>query len=387
MDRPGDFAQGGPLAPLTRGHGGFQAAAALPIDVAIAGNHEFDWGIPHLQISRAALPFPLLAANTKGLLPGQAVINRGSTAIAVIGLTYPGPELLPNDLLDSTRTMGEVITSEARAARRNGAEIIVAAIHQGVPFNSWKKGSSPGDELRALCQDLTKEVDLVIGGHTLTRYLGTIHGVPYLQPFSHGYEIGVCDFSSAGPALRTIRPARAGGWNGCHADLLARAREEVVGHLPVTLRSAPGRDGSLQDWIARCLHHSTGADVALFPGSSLVMLQPPVDGALGYLPAGPVTRSDLLRLYPWPDDATVVFEWADLGLPQLVAAFDGPYGGSGFTSRRPGPGRYAFPRTARRRWKRSLAAVPGPQPPAASSKQWPPCWPAASLRHSARKVR
>ena len=35
--------------------------------------------------------------------------------------------------------------------------------------------------------------------------------------------------------------------------------------------------------------------------------QPPVDGVLSYLPAGPVSEADVLRLYPWPD-ATVASE-------------------------------------------------------------------------------
>jgi hypothetical protein len=35
--------------------------------------------------------------------------------------------------------------------------------------------------------------------------------------------------------------------------------------------------------------------------------QAPVDGVLSYLPAGPVTEADVLRLYPWPD-ATVTGE-------------------------------------------------------------------------------
>jgi len=35
--------------------------------------------------------------------------------------------------------------------------------------------------------------------------------------------------------------------------------------------------------------------------------QAPVDGVLSYLPAGPVTEADVLRLYPWPD-ATVAGE-------------------------------------------------------------------------------
>lgn len=78
-----------------------------------------------------------------------------------------------------------------------------------------------------------------------------------------------------------------------------------------------------------CLHHSSGADLALFPGSSLVMQQPPADGVLGYLPAGPVSRSDLLRLYPWADDTAVMFECAGLALPELVGALSRPYGECG----------------------------------------------------------
>jgi hypothetical protein len=35
--------------------------------------------------------------------------------------------------------------------------------------------------------------------------------------------------------------------------------------------------------------------------------QPPVDGVLSYLPSGPVSEADVLRLYPWPD-ATVAGE-------------------------------------------------------------------------------
>jgi hypothetical protein len=29
--------------------------------------------------------------------------------------------------------------------------------------------------------------------------------------------------------------------------------------------------------------------------------QAPMDGVLSYMPAGPVTEADVLRLYPWPD--------------------------------------------------------------------------------------
>src|SRR5215472_13174399 len=40
----GDFSAGGPLDPASDGVLGWQAAAALPIDAAVPGNHEFDYG-------------------------------------------------------------------------------------------------------------------------------------------------------------------------------------------------------------------------------------------------------------------------------------------------------------------------------------------------------
>jgi hypothetical protein len=33
----------------------------------------------------------------------------------------------------------------------------------------------------------------------------------------------------------------------------------------------------------------------------MIASQAPMDGVLSYLPAGPVTEADMLRLYPWPD--------------------------------------------------------------------------------------
>lgn len=325
----GDFAQGGPLAPLTAGRGGFEAAATLPIDVAVAGNHEFDWGVAHLLEHRDLLPFPLVAANAGGLLPARAVVDLGSFTAAVAGATYPGPGLVPDGVVDPARTTAEVLLSQCQAARQDGADIVIAAVHQGVPFEAGRTSPVAGADLEVLCRALAGTVDLVIGGHTLTRYLHAVHGVPYLQPLSYGYEIGVCDLTADGHALTTVRPAPGAPWNGPGAHLVAAASADVAGHLPAALYSAPGRDRSLPDWIARCIGRAAGAEAALFPGDTLIMQQPPAGGVLGYLPAGAITRADLLRLYPWADDGTVVIDCAGLDVRQLAAALDGPWGDCG----------------------------------------------------------
>ena len=50
------------------------------------------------------------------------------------------------------------------------------------------------------------------------------------------------------------------------------------------------------------MRQQTGAQAAAV---DMLAVQPPVDGVLSYLPAGPVTEADVLRLYPWPDSTMV----------------------------------------------------------------------------------
>jgi hypothetical protein len=58
--------------------------------------------------------------------------------------------------------------------------------------------------------------------------------------------------------------------------------------------------------------------------------QAPVDGVLSYLPAGPVTEADVLRLYPWPD-ATVVGELGEEEVRAVArSAWPKPWAAWGF---------------------------------------------------------
>src|SRR5215213_8070946 len=66
--------------------------------------------------------------------------------------------------------------------------------------------------------------------------------------------------------------------------------------------------------------------------------QPPVDGVLSYLPAGPVTEADVLRLYPWPD-ATVAGEGEGEELRKVAqASWPKPWAAWGFSANWDGAG-------------------------------------------------
>ena len=61
---------------------------------------------------------------------------------------------------------------------------------------------------------------------------------------------------------------------------------------------------------------ATGAHAAAV---DMLASQPPVDGVLSYLPAGPVSEADVLRLYPWPD-ATMAGEIGEEELRKVAQA-------------------------------------------------------------------
>jgi hypothetical protein len=72
------------------------------------------------------------------------------------------------------------------------------------------------------------------------------------------------------------------------------------GELAEPMSSRSGSPAPLADFFARALREATGAHAAAL---DMLASQAPVDGVLSYLPAGPVSEADVLRLYPWPDAA------------------------------------------------------------------------------------
>src|SRR3954468_14760294 len=97
----GDLAQGSALGALSDGVWPFLALRELSIDVAVAGNHELDWGADHLRRWRAELPFGLLAANLRLGLPATRMLPVGDRTLGVVGLSLPGmAELHPGVTAD-----------------------------------------------------------------------------------------------------------------------------------------------------------------------------------------------------------------------------------------------------------------------------------------------
>lgn len=297
----GDFAQGGPLAPLSSPTAVFEAVGSdLPIDVATLGNHELDWGRDGFDAGRAHLPFQIVCANAALDCPPTALMDTAEGPLGVVGLTHPQMRQM-HPWFDETQPPPGPLTRElARHLRAQGARTVVVALHDGVDFAFADHGIVPDpSRMRQFCEAVAGTVDLVLGGHTLGRWIGLLSGVPFLQPWAYGAEIGVARIArDSDVTLSAVAPGPGRPWTGLGAEVVAQESARVVATLRADKTARPGKDTSLPELVARAVRRATGADLGLCFAPELQTNQPPIDGTIAFLPKGPVTNSQLLRLFP-----------------------------------------------------------------------------------------
>ena len=154
--------------------------------------------------------------------------------------------------------------------------------------------------MTALCERLRGSVDLVLGGHTLRCHAGRLAGVPFLQPWAFGSQVGVADLHADGRvALRLIEAGPERPWTGAGAGAQAALEAEVVGHLDEPLLDAEGRESTLSDAIAAGVLRVDDRLDRVHVGPGDLWNQPPRDGVHAFLPAGAVTLAQVLRLTPF----------------------------------------------------------------------------------------
>jgi 2',3'-cyclic-nucleotide 2'-phosphodiesterase (5'-nucleotidase family) len=314
----GDFAAPGALATLSGGEAGFAAASDLGIDVGVVGNHEFEWGVEHLRTHAPETGFPLLCANApEAGLPPTAVVETEGGGVGFVGLTCPDPEVYVSaPSLDSD--LAGVAIGYAEELRASGADWVVALLHDGVDWRFGGEGyEAHAGHFSEVCRPWAQAVDAIFASHTLGRWIGRVEGTPVVQPWPFGAELGVVELARGeDPRAYCVTPETGGRWGGAGSELLNEASTRVLGELHESLLSRSGGPAPLADFFARALREATGVRAA---GVDMLASQPPVDGVLSYLPAGPVTEADVLRLYPWPD-ATVVGEVGEEELRKVAHA-------------------------------------------------------------------
>lgn len=309
----GDFAGGGPLSPATEHELSWAAAGELGFDAAVPGNHEFDYGDAPVLAWANKVGFPLIAAD-KPLVamgttfkPYHVFESATGRTVAIIGINFA--ERRGRTVWDRAGDLGAAaeLVIESAAALRGSVDHIIAAIHDGVP--EAENGIVGGTRMHGFCTAVRGHVDAVLGAHTLMRHVGEIAGVPYIQPWALGTEIGILDIGDDGTItlhcsmVPTTSPTGPNdhGWSGTGAGVIAELSAQTVGHLPEPLAEpAVNGFGSFADAVTAGMLAVTGADVALTTTIEVGCGQVPLDGIKTYIPAGPVTEADVIRALPWP---------------------------------------------------------------------------------------
>lgn len=195
----GDISQGTPYYNIFKGELEFKLMNEMKYDAVAIGNHEFDFGLDNMARLFRMVDFPIVCANydvrgtvLEGLVKEYVILKRKGLKIGVFGLS---PEM--DGLVQADKCEGIRFEPPAEAAQRTAhllkhdkkCDLVICLSHMG-----WKE-LKYGD-----CDwiPLTKDVDIVLGGHSHTYFTEpeTVKNadgvdVPVQQMGKHGAFVGV----------------------------------------------------------------------------------------------------------------------------------------------------------------------------------------------------
>jgi 5'-nucleotidase len=306
----GDTLSPGVESGMFKGAQMMRAWNAMRLDLAVPGNHEFDFGDDVARERLGESRFPWLAANLHAEPPLPAVKaselrNVGGVRIGFFGLitpatatlSKPGPRIRFEDLLAAARR-------EALALRAQGAEAIVALTHNTLIEDREIAASGV--------------VDLILGGHDHHLITEMAGRTPILKAGSDARD-------ALHVRLRFVREGERHRLLGVRWDILpvdgrwpedasvkaiaddverqvgARLGERIAETTVAldargeTLRST---ESNLASFAADAVREALGADIALLNAGAFRS-----DHVIG---PGPLTRRDILALLPFQNPLLVL---------------------------------------------------------------------------------
>lgn len=187
-----DFGASPPLANFFDEETAVLAQNLMGIDVATFGNHNFDRGIDHLQAMIDLADYQYVSANLRNRdanLSGVedfALFEVGGVTVGVVGITNPeAPSLVfPGNFGTIEVASPYAAANKARvAAKKAGADIVVAVIHAGV--TGFDGLGQPTGELIDFANSVGGFA-VIFGDHTDVQYSGIINDQLVLENRSRG---------------------------------------------------------------------------------------------------------------------------------------------------------------------------------------------------------
>ena len=202
----GDIFQGTPYFNYYGGELEFKLMSMMKYDLATIGNHDFDNGIEGLYNQLPNANFEFVSANydfkntvMDGHVKSYKIFNKGGIKVGVFGLGIGldglvdkknFKETLYNDPIDVSQDMARILKQEQKC------DLVICLSHLG-----YKYKDEPDKMSDTKLATLTKNIDLIIGGHTHTfldkpTVLKNIEGKEVLvnQVGCYGVNLGRIDF-------------------------------------------------------------------------------------------------------------------------------------------------------------------------------------------------
>ncbi|BEL09284.1 5'-nucleotidase C-terminal domain-containing protein [Actinoplanes sichuanensis] len=186
----GDTIQGTPLAtyyakqePITstgEKHPMARAMNVLHYDAVTLGNHEFNYGLPLLNLWIRQLGFPALAANAISVKTGKPaftpyVIKKVSLGrhaptlrVGILGLTNPGSAIWDRANVEGKIEFTDMIATAAKwvpIMRARGADVVLISAHGGDSGTSSYGPELPNENPSALIAEQVPGIDAILFGH------------------------------------------------------------------------------------------------------------------------------------------------------------------------------------------------------------------------------
>lgn len=273
---------------VTHGAHMIELLDAMGTDLAVAGNHEFDFGSDNAAARMGESRFPWLGANVLGA-DGQpfgtlqATLMRDAAGLRVgfAGvLTRDTARLCPHADGVTFTDEAAALREGAAALRRDGADIVVAMTHQDLEADLRMAQTVPG-------------IDLILGGHDHEpTEMQNAPGVPVLKSASDArwLAVAILRVTRPDPAAGTPARVRSVAWKlvpnvdvapdpGIAAVVAAidRRTEGVLAQplarldAPLDSRTATVRTGeaALGNLVADALRGYFKADIGLVNGGGL----------------------------------------------------------------------------------------------------------------------
>ncbi|NUO56055.1 MAG: bifunctional metallophosphatase/5'-nucleotidase [Hamadaea sp.] len=186
----GDTIQGTPLAtyyakqePITstgETHPMARSMNVIDYDAVTLGNHEFNYGLPLLDLWIRQLGFPALAANAVDAATGQPAyqpyvikkVSLGEDAptlrVGILGLTNPGVAIWDRGNVEGKLVFNDMVATALKwvpIMRARGADIVLVSAHGGDSGTSSYGPDLPNENPAALIAQQVPDIDAILFGH------------------------------------------------------------------------------------------------------------------------------------------------------------------------------------------------------------------------------